>query len=228
VTTEAVAIVLAGGSGKRLREATPKAFLSLAGRPMLAHAARAALSCGEVSSVVVAAPSGLEDLARSMLEDMGPHAVVTGGPSRQASVRAALEVVPEEVPAIVCHDAARPFARPQLFSRVLAALADSDGVIPVLPVPDTVKRIREGFVVATEPRDELGLAQTPQAFAAQPLRDAHRRAAEAGLDLTDDAAIVEWAGYRIRVVPGDPTNFKITTQDDLVRAELHAEELADG
>ncbi len=228
MTWGAVAIVLAAGSGERLGETTPKAFVSLAGRPILAYAAQAALSCGEVSSVVVAAPSGLEDLARSILQSIGPHAVVTGGPSRQASVRAALALVPEDVLAIVCHDAARPFARPELFSSVLEALAGSDGAIPVLPVPDTIKQIRGGYVVATEPRDELGLAQTPQAFAAQPLREAHRRAFEAGLDLTDDAAIMEWAGYRIRAVPGEPTNFKITTQDDLVRAELHAGELARG
>jgi 2-C-methyl-D-erythritol 4-phosphate cytidylyltransferase/2-C-methyl-D-erythritol 2,4-cyclodiphosphate synthase len=228
VTGGAVAIVLAAGSGERLREATPKAFVNVAGRPILAHAVGAALACGEVSSVVVAAPSGMEDLARSLLEGIGPHAVVAGGPSRQASVRAALAMVPEEVLAVVCHDAARPFARPELFSSVLAALADSDGAIPVLPVPDTVKRIKEGYVVETEPRDELVLAQTPQAFMAQPLRQAHRQAEEAGLDLTDDAAVMEWAGYRIRVVPGEPTNFKITTQDDLVRAQLHAGELSRG
>jgi 2-C-methyl-D-erythritol 4-phosphate cytidylyltransferase/2-C-methyl-D-erythritol 2,4-cyclodiphosphate synthase len=195
---------------------------------MLAHAARAALSCGDVASVVVAVPPGLEELARSILEAIGPHTVLTGGTSRQASVRAALALVPEGMRTVVCHDAARPFARPELFSRVLSALSDADGAIPVLQMPDTVKRISGGYVVATESRDELGLAQTPQAFAAGALRDAHRRAAEAGVDLTDDAAIMEWAGYRVRAVPGDPMNFKITTRDDLARAELHAGELFGG
>ncbi|MEW6058654.1 MAG: 2-C-methyl-D-erythritol 4-phosphate cytidylyltransferase [Actinomycetota bacterium] len=228
MTNGVVAIVLAAGSGERLGGATPKAFVTLAGRPILARAAQAVLSCEKVSTVVAAVPPGLEGLASSMLEDIGPHVIVTGGPSRQASVRAALAAVPGDVTAIVCHDAARPFARPELFSTVLAALPGADGVIPVVPVPDTVKRIRDGFVVSTEARDGLALAQTPQAFVADLLRDAHQRAAEAGLDLTDDAAIMEWAGYRIRAVPGESTNLKITTQDDLAWAELHAGALTSG
>jgi 2-C-methyl-D-erythritol 4-phosphate cytidylyltransferase/2-C-methyl-D-erythritol 2,4-cyclodiphosphate synthase len=85
-------------------------------------------------------------------------------------------------------------------------------------VTDTVKRVADGVVVATEPRDGLALAQTPQAFALGPLRDAHERAAEAGRSFTDDAAVVAWAGYRVRTVPGEPGNFKITTSADLERA----------
>ncbi|HZP90218.1 MAG TPA: 2-C-methyl-D-erythritol 4-phosphate cytidylyltransferase [Actinomycetota bacterium] len=224
----AVAIVLAGGAGERLGERTPKAFVPLGGRPMLVHAATAALACPAVGSIVVAAPEGFEDLAHATLEGVGAHAVVTGGGTRQASVRAALEAVPAEAGAIVCHDAARPFARPELFAAVLEALAEADGAVPVLPVPDTVKRVRGGLVLRTEPREELALAQTPQAFRAPALREAHRRAAEAGIDLTDDAAVLEWAGFRVRAVPGDPGNFKITTPDDLARAELHAGELARG
>jgi 2-C-methyl-D-erythritol 4-phosphate cytidylyltransferase len=228
VTAGAVAILLAAGTGERLGGSAPKAFVGVAGRPILAHAARAALACPEISAIVVAVPTGLEDLAHAMVEGIGTHSVVAGGESRQASVRAALAVIPEDVAAIVCHDAARPFAGPRLFSAVLGALSDADGVVPVLPVWDTVKRIRDGYVVETEPREELGLAQTPQAFVARALRDAHNRAAEAGLDLTDDAALLEWAGYRVRVVPGEPGNFKITTPEDLARAESHAGELTRG
>jgi 2-C-methyl-D-erythritol 4-phosphate cytidylyltransferase len=92
-------------------------------------------------------------------------------------------------------------------------------VVPVVPVADTVKRVRDGSVVGTEARGELALAQTPQAFRAAPLRDAHARAERDGLDFTDDASAVEWAGYRVRVVPGEPGNFKITSAEDLARAE---------
>jgi len=92
-------------------------------------------------------------------------------------------------------------------------------VVPAVPVADTVKRVRHGSVVSTEPREELALAQTPQAFRAAPLRDAHSRAEHAERDFTDDASALEWAGYRIRVVPGEPGNFKITSAEDLARAE---------
>jgi len=228
MTPAAVAIVLAGGSGERLGERVPKAFVGVGGRPMLVHAALAALACPAIRSVVVAAPEGFEDLALAMLEGVGTHAVVTGGATRQGSVRAALEAVPPDTGVIVCHDAARPFARPELFVAVLDALEEADGAVPVLPISDTVKRVRHGLVLGTEPREELALAQTPQAFVASALREAHRRATEGGVDLTDDAALLEWAGFRVRAVAGDPDNFKITTPDDLARAELHAGELARG
>jgi 2-C-methyl-D-erythritol 4-phosphate cytidylyltransferase / 2-C-methyl-D-erythritol 2,4-cyclodiphosphate synthase len=124
------------------------------------------------------------------------------------------------------HDGARPFASPGLFTSVLAAVAGgADGAIPIVPVADTIKRVQDGLVVGTEPREELALAQTPQGFRAAALRDAHARAARADLEFTDDAAALEWAGYEVRVVPGDPDNFKVTTLSDFVRAERQA---ADG
>lgn len=216
---DAVAIVLAAGSGERLGLGTPKAFVPLGGRPILARAVATALECPGVALVVVTAPPGAEDLAHAIVEPLGAHAVVTGGPSRHASVRAALAAVPDETTAVLCHDAARALASPRLFSIVLEALEGWDGVVPVVPVPDTVKRVRDGAVVATESREDLALAQTPQGFSAAALRDAHARAAEAGREFTDDAAALEWAGYRVLAAPGEPNNFKITTAEDLARAE---------
>ncbi|HLA92649.1 MAG TPA: 2-C-methyl-D-erythritol 4-phosphate cytidylyltransferase [Actinomycetota bacterium] len=224
----AVAIVLAAGSGERLGQDRPKAFVELAGRPLLAHAAGAALTCPEISLVIVAAPPGGEDLAHAMVESLGAHAVVTGGVTRRASVLAALRAVPADAAAIVCHDAARPFARAGLFARVLAALEGADGVVPVVPVPDTVKRVDGDVVLGTEPREGLVLAQTPQAFLAPALREAHERAERDGDEMTDDAAALERAGFRVRTVPGDPGNFKITTPEDLARAGTIALELARG
>ncbi len=160
-----------------------------------------------------------------------PVVVVAGGATRHRSVGLALAAIPEPTPFVVCHDAARPFASPRLFAEVLDALessSDASGAVPVVPVSDTVKRVHDGFVVATEDRDELALAQTPQAFRATALRDAHARAAGAGLEFSDDAAALEWAGYRVAVTPGDPENFKITTEQDLARAELLAAERARG
>jgi 2-C-methyl-D-erythritol 4-phosphate cytidylyltransferase/2-C-methyl-D-erythritol 2,4-cyclodiphosphate synthase len=225
---DAVAVVLAAGSGERLGSSAPKAFIGVRGRPMLAYAAGAALACHGIAWVVAAVPPGFEDLAHATLEPIGSHAVVTGGSSRQASVRAALAAIPEDAPVIVCHDAARPFASAVLFRAVLDALDDADGAVPVVPVSDTMKRVRGGLVVATEPREDLASAQTPQAFRAPALRDAHARALEANLEFTDDAAALEWAGYRVRAVPGEEGNFKITTAADLARAERAAPEVARG
>jgi 2-C-methyl-D-erythritol 4-phosphate cytidylyltransferase len=224
----AVAILLAAGSGERLGLDVPKAFVPLGGRPILAHAARSAIECPDVGSLVAVVPAGWEEAAHELLEPIGPNAVVTGGATRQGSVRAALAAVDVSSDVIVCHDAARPFASPALFGAVVAALAACDGAVPVLPLVDTVKRVRGTTVDATEPRDALVLAQTPQAFRAAALRDAHATAERAGMELTDDAAALELTGYRVSTVPGEARNFKITTPEDLARAELVASELAHG
>jgi 2-C-methyl-D-erythritol 4-phosphate cytidylyltransferase/2-C-methyl-D-erythritol 2,4-cyclodiphosphate synthase len=224
----AVALVLAAGSGDRLGLRTPKAFVPLGGRPLLAHAVSAALAAEAIVSVVVAAPAGSEDLAHAIVEPLGAHAVVTGGATRQASVRAALAAVPDDADSVVCHDAARALASPALFDAIVDALHGWDGVVPVVPVADTVKRIRDGLVLGTEPRGELALAQTPQAFATSALRAAHVRAQERGDEVTDDAAALELAGFRVRAIVGEPGNFKITTAEDLGRAEALLAELARG
>jgi 2-C-methyl-D-erythritol 4-phosphate cytidylyltransferase len=213
----AAAIVLAAGSGSRLGSDVPKALVKVAGVPMVTRAVRAATAVADL--VVVAAPAGEEEPVRGALDGGQGVSVVTGGPTRHASVRAALERIPPDRELIIVHDAARPFATPGLFESVIAALvAGVDGVVPVVAISDTIKRVRGGTVVATEDRAELGLAQTPQAFRASVLREAHADAAAAGVDLTDDAAVLERAGRRVVVVAGEPGNFKITTQADLERA----------
>jgi 2-C-methyl-D-erythritol 4-phosphate cytidylyltransferase len=222
---EAVAIVLAAGVGDRLGAGSPKAFLPLASRPILSWAAEAACASRGIASIVVTVPPGWEDRARAIVEPVGTHAVVTGGATRQASVRAALAAVPADCAAIVCHDAARPLATPALFDAVLDALDGWDGAVPVIPVPDTVKRLEGESIEGTHARESLGLAQTPQAFVAEALRDAHARAERDRLEVTDDAAALEHAGFRVRAIPGEPGNFKITTAEDLRRAESALGEL---
>jgi 2-C-methyl-D-erythritol 4-phosphate cytidylyltransferase len=135
-------------------------------------------------------------------------------------VRAALAELPGDAQHIVVHDTARPFAPPDLFDRVLSAVADgADAAIPVLPVTDTVVRIRSGIVTGSEARDELALAQTPQAFRADVLTEAHAKADAAGVSFTDDATLVRWAGFDVRAVSGSPANLKITTLADLAEAD---------
>lgn len=223
MTAGAIAIVVAAGSGERLGATEPKAFVELDGVPLVVRAVRCALGCASVSAVVVAVPGGREGRAEELLAGVGPHAIVAGGDTRQASVRAALGVVAADADVVLVHDAARPFATPELFSAVHDGVAGADGAIPVVPPADTVKRVRDGWIGRTEARDEIGLAQTPQAFRAAALRAAHERAHADGRTFTDDAALVEWAGFRVRAVPGDPANFKVTTADDLERARTIAE-----
>lgn len=221
IAPRAAAIVLAAGAGRRLGAAEPKAFVTIGDRPVLAVAAAAAAASPEVLALVVTAPAGLEDRASECLSSINkPVAVVTGGRSRQASVRAALAALPEGVEIVAVHDAARPFAPPDLFSAVIASVAHGvAGAIPAIPVSDTVKRVLDDVVVSTLDRRELVLAQTPQAFRLDILRRVHAQATTAGVQVTDDAALLEMAGHTVRVIPGDPQNFKITTLMDLATAD---------
>jgi len=218
VTSDAVAIVVAAGTGERLGAGVPKAFVPLGGVPILVRSVEAALASPAVSSVVVPAPPGHEVTARSMLRGYAV-VVVTGGKTRQDSARAGMREIGEEVEIVVVHDAARPLARSALFTLVAESLADADGCVPVVAMTDTVKRVHGGWVVSTEVREELAAAQTPQAFIAVRFREAHARAEAEGRQFTDDAAVLEWAGFKVRVVAGDRSNVKITTAEDLERAE---------
>jgi 2-C-methyl-D-erythritol 4-phosphate cytidylyltransferase len=216
----AAAILLAAGAGKRIGATRPKAFLPIGERPMLSVAAAAAAASPRIGALVVAAPPGYEDEARSSVEGlMVPTTVLTGGRTRQASVRAALSALAPDAEIVVVHDAARPFAPPDLFTEVIRAVeAGADGAIPVVPVTDTVKRLDGIRVVDTIDRAELANAQTPQAFRVLALREAHERAVAEGEAVTDDAALLERTETVVAVV-GDPMNFKITTLLDLARAE---------
>ena len=169
---------------------------------------------------MVAAPQGWEEPTILLAEELAASkvaSVVTGGETRAESVRLALEEVPESAVATLVHDAARPLVDDGVLERVLRPLADGvDGVVPVLPLVDTVKRVEGDHVAETLDRGALVAAQTPQAFLSDALR-----AAYAG-DLagaTDCASLVERAGGRIRVVPGDPRLLKVTTRDDLALVE---------
>jgi 2-C-methyl-D-erythritol 4-phosphate cytidylyltransferase len=206
---EAWAIVVAAGSG--LRFGQPKQHAELAGRPVMDWAidgARAA--CQGV--VVVTRPVDVE--TRTI---PGVDAIVAGGETRSASVRAGLDAVPPQAEVIVIHDAARPLATAELWENVLDAVAaGADAAVPALAVTETLKRVQDGAVIETLDRHQLVLVQTPQAFRAGALRAAHAGASEA----TDDAALVEAAGGRVVTVAGDRRNLKITEPDDLAVAAL--------
>ena len=217
----AVAIVLAAGLGERMNAETPKALMPFDGTTVVARAVERASGCSSVSNVIVVAPAGWEDAVRTLVEPLGVSEIVTGGATRQSSVSAGLSVL-EGVERVVCHDAARPLATAALFERALDALEGWDGVVPVMPMIETVKRVRHGRVEGTEPRESLALAQTPQAFVASALRTAHARAARDGFEATDDALLLERIGFRVRAIGGERTNMKITTPQDVRLAEALA------
>ena len=195
----------------------PKALMTFGGATIVARAVEQA-SAASVSIVVVA-PPGWEIEVHRAVDTFDVDAVVPGGETRQASVRAGLSAVAADVGRILCHDAARPLASPALFTRALEALEGWDGVVPVLRLIDTVKRVQYGRIEGTESRDALALAQTPQAFTSEALRDAHERAAADGFEGSDDALLLERAGYRVRAIDGERANLKITTAEDLRLAE---------
>jgi 2-C-methyl-D-erythritol 4-phosphate cytidylyltransferase len=217
----AVAVIVAAGAGSRLGGDEPKALLTIGGRPLVAVAVQRALASSSIASVVVAAPPGFEAKIREVLAPSAASTVVvTGGATRQRSVAAGLGAVDAQADVVVVHDAARPFASTELFTAVVdAVMAGADAAVPVLPLVDTVKRVRDGSIVGTEPRGELALTQTPQACRIQLLRDGLAKAEESGLDFTDDAGLLEWSGASVRTVAGEPGNFKITTALDLARAD---------
>lgn len=214
------ALIVAGGTGERLGLDRPKAFAALAGRPLLAESVDRLDRCPWIDAIVVAAPAGWEEAAILLSEEVVATKVVscvTGGATRADSVRAALGDVPDEAFVILVHDAARPLVSDDVVERLLAPLAEGyDGVVPALPLPDTIKRVSGGTVVETVSRDDLVAAQTPQAFLAVALRRGFDRETS---DATDCAALVEDAGGRVAVVVGDPRLLKVTTKSDLAVVE---------
>ena len=212
------AILVAAGRGERLGLDHPKAFAKLGEDPLLAEPLRRLEDSDWIDGIVVVAPPGWEEPAILLAEELGcgkAYACVAGGETRADSVRAGLAEVPADALVVLVHDAARPLVSDEVIERVLAPLSEGwDGVVPGLPVSDTVKRVGpDGGVLETVARDSLYAVQTPQAF----LADVLRRAVAGDAEATDCAGLVEAAGGRVRVVAGDPRLLKVTTADDLAK-----------
>ena len=222
-------IIVAAGSGTRLGAGMPKAFVEVAGEPMLAHALRGLLSLPGRVAISVAIPR--EDAARRAIAEslvarelapLGERLVsatcVEGGAERTASVRAALDALPDECDVVLVHDAARALTPASMVAQVAGAVrATGHGIVPALPVVDTLKRVdASGRVLETTDRSVLRAVQTPQGFPAAELRAAYDATADGA---TDDAGTFAAHGGTVDTMPGDARAFKITTIDDLAHAE---------
>jgi 2-C-methyl-D-erythritol 4-phosphate cytidylyltransferase len=212
-------IVAAAGESRRmgLPDGESKQFLLLGGEPVLSHSVRRLLEMPEVGGlVVVLHPSHTVRFANELFGfgESKPLLIAEGGRARADSVRAGLLAVPDETAVIAVHDGARPLFSRRVFEKCLAALDGADGAVPGIEVSDTLKRAAgTGVVEATVDRTRLWAVQTPQVFRAAPLREVYGLKDLDGA--TDDAMLLERAGYKVALVPSTPANVKITTPADL-------------
>lgn len=215
-----IAVVIpAGGSGRRMGGVS-KPLLELAGKSLLQRSMQPFLDRADVHWVIVALPADMAAAPPHWLMGDRRIDVVAGGAERGDSVRNALSVVPMEADIVLVHDAARPLVSAAVIERCILAAAGGRSAIAAVPVTDTIKEVDEGGrVTATPDRRTLWAAQTPQAFPAEVLRNAHARAADDDISTTDDAALVARYGGEVIVVEGAPENLKVTTPADLAVAE---------
>ena len=209
------AVIVAAGQGLRAGQPMPKQFAPWRGKPLLRHAAEALAAAG-AGPIMVAIPEGADALARNMLRDIAEIDLVTGGATRQASVKVALERLAAASPQrVLIHDAARPVVPATVIERLLSALDTTPGSIPVLPVVDSLAIDRDGFMAGSAKREELRRVQTPQAFRFTDILAAHRSwtsASAAG----DDAQVARAAGLPVALVEGDTALRKITFAEDFM------------
>ncbi|MFE9591602.1 2-C-methyl-D-erythritol 4-phosphate cytidylyltransferase [Streptomyces sp. NPDC006294] len=222
------AVIPAAGRGVRLGPGAPKALRALNGTPMLVHAVRAMAASRAVSLVVVVAPPDGAPEVKLLLDahalpERTDYLVVPGGDSRQESVRLGLDALPDDITAVLVHDAARPLVPEETVDVVVAAVhGGAPAVVPALPLADTVKQVEPAAkgepepVVATPDRAVLRAVQTPQGFDRDTLVRAHDTVTD---NVTDDASMVEQLGLPVVVVPGHEEAFKVTRPLDLVLAE---------
>lgn len=208
------AIIVAAGKGLRAGQAIPKQFARWRGKPLVRHSAEALTAAG-AAPLVVAIPDGFAEHARDALEGLPGLRLVTGGATRQGSVRAALETLPDDTAAVLIHDAARPVVPLSVVERLLEALRTHPGAIPVLPVVDSLAVAGGDLMTGSADREALRRVQTPQAFRFADIRAAHRAWADeptAG----DDAQVARAAKLQVALVEGDEQMRKLTFAEDFM------------
>lgn len=218
------ALIVAAGTGKRMGATTRKQYLSLAGEPILFHTLRAFEACRAIGAITLVVPADEIDwVAVNILMPLSLKTAVTlcaGGRERQDSVRLGLASIDPAHRLVAIHDGVRPLIQPDQIETCLDAAADHGAALLAVPVADTLKLAgNRQAVKKTIPREGIWLAQTPQAFDLELIRNAHQKALQDGIQGTDDATLVERLGLPVHLVPGSRRNIKVTTPEDLILAE---------
>jgi 2-C-methyl-D-erythritol 4-phosphate cytidylyltransferase len=219
------ALIPAAGMGKRMGAGSNKQYLLLDGVPILAHTIRLFQEAPFIAGIYVVSPEQEIPFCRSeVVERYGfskVRAIVAGGAERQHSVQNGLEAMHgvEKDDLVLIHDGVRPLVPLEVLEKAAAAADQFGGAVVAVPVKDTVKVARDGIITETPPREQLWLAQTPQAFRYGLIRNAYASAAAEGFLGTDDASLMERLGWELRIVLGDYRNIKITTPEDMLLAE---------
>ena len=230
------AVIAAGGQGTRVGGDVPKQLQTLGGKTLLSLSVKPFDKCRRVNEIVIVLPEAFKETESTMgIQSETPLRLVSGGSSRQDSVALGLDNVQKDTDVVLIHDAARPFCTVLLIEQVIDATIEAGAVVPAIQVIDTVKQADSTdttgsrFVKTTLPREQIYLAQTPQGFALNVLRDA-LKLGRSGVTATDEAGLVEQNGHAVRLVEGDVENFKVTTSDDLQRARdrINSELFGDG
>jgi 2-C-methyl-D-erythritol 4-phosphate cytidylyltransferase len=219
------ALIPAAGRGQRMGLETEKQFVLLGGKPLLAYTLSRFEATPMIDRIVVIVPAGREAFCSQVIvESEGLHKVthiIAGAETRQRSVMAGFHCLAEDVDVVVIHDGARPFVTPSLIQAAIDTALTDGSAVAAIPESDTLKRVSgAGTVIETLDRRNLWRVQTPQAFRRTILQRALEHAAEHNLDATDEASLVESLAWPVRIFPGSSSNFKITSPDDLVLAEL--------
>lgn len=214
------ALIVAAGAGQRFGAATPKVFVPLAGRPLLQWAVEAFANHPEVADVGMVVPSGYEAQAAELCPCAAGACIVAGGAERRHSVLNGLRALQLLAPDMVAiHDGARPLVTPEVISDSLRVCREYGAALTAIPATDTLKRVGDGRITGTIDRQGVYLAQTPQTFRFDLILQAHEQAEAEGWTVTDDAMLLERLGHEVHISQGDVRNVKITTPEDLQRAE---------
>lgn len=232
--TRIAAILPAAGLGTRMGAETPKQFLELEGTPIVIHSVRRIASCPLVTDIIVATRGDVVESLEQRLRGesfMQTVRVIRGGDSRQDSVGAALQQVPNDTELVLVHDAVRPFVTREQVTRVIEEARRCHAAILGIPAMDTVKEVKRAslpedvaLITATIPRERVVLAQTPQVFATMLLKEAFARAEADQVSASDEAGLVERLGHDVHVVLGSERNIKITKPADMSLARFYLEQ----
>lgn len=218
------AIIVAAGSGQRMKQKTPKQFLKINGKPILQYTLQVFETCNDIDDILVVLPPNLVKKYESVFKkewNIGKlYCTVQGADQRHLSVWNGLSVLPEDTDIVVIHDGVRPLVTHSIIRNSIEKAKETGAAVVGVKSKDTIKKVNHGYITTTIPRSELVLVQTPQTFRKKIIMAANQTAFKTNRFSTDDSALVEMAGYPVSVVAGDWMNIKITTPEDLKIAEL--------